>query len=57
MNITGTTKYEDPTPQQNTYLHWFVRDLLGALNLTLADVYEHPQLSAKTPGEAQGLSW
>jgi hypothetical protein len=49
--------YEKPTPQQTTYLHWFIKDLMQAMHLTPSDIYKHPQLSAKQPGEAADVTW
>lgn len=49
--------YENPTVQQNAFIHWFVPELLAALHLTNSDVYRHPMLSAKTESEAAGITW
>lgn len=49
--------YEDPTPQQNDYMHWFVSDLLQTLHLTAHDVYKHPLVSRKQDNEAIGVTW
>jgi len=57
LNIRNIEDYEPPTPQQNAVKHWFVKDLMAALKLTPADVYRHPQLSAKTAGEAKDVTW
>ena len=55
--LESTSLYENPTPQQNVYLHWFVRDLMQALKLLPADIYRHPLLSNKRPREAASLTW
>lgn len=49
--------YEQPSPQQDIYLHWFVKELVQTLGLTSVDVYRHPPLSAKSEGEAAGVTW
>ena len=55
--LTSTKSYENVTPQQNVYLHWFVKDLMQALKLTDTDIYRHPQLSAKEQSEAANVTW
>ena len=49
--------FESITSQQNASLLWLVRELYGQFNLTAADVYRHPDVSYKNPGEASAASW
>ena len=42
---------------QTQYMHWFVKELMAALKLTPADIYRHPQLSAKKESEAAEVTW
>lgn len=45
------------TAQQNTSLQWLVTELYSQFNLTAADVYRHPEVSYKNPGEASTATW
>lgn len=45
------------TPQQNASLQWLVKELYSQFNLMAADVYRHPEVSYKNPGEASSATW
>ncbi len=54
---TGTSSYEALTAQQNNALQWLIDQLYMLFTLGNADVYRHPQVSYKNPGEASSASW
>ena len=49
--------YEVINSQQNSSLQWLVSELHAHFNLTSKDVYKHPEVSYKHPGEAQSAVW
>jgi N-acetyl-anhydromuramyl-L-alanine amidase AmpD len=49
--------YEAVTPQQNTSLIWLVGEIYIHCNLALSDIYTHPEVSYKNPGEASTAVW
>ncbi len=51
------TQYEAVTPAQNESLQWLLTELYKHFTLTKTDVYRHPEVSYKNPGEAKGASW
>ncbi|NWB29307.1 peptidoglycan recognition protein family protein [Pseudomonas gingeri] len=51
------SRYEVVTPLQNSSLQWLVSDLYRHFSLTSSDVYRHPQISYKHPGEASSAVW
>ncbi|HAW93401.1 MULTISPECIES: peptidoglycan recognition protein family protein [unclassified Arsukibacterium] len=51
------TNYEAVTPAQNESLQWLLAELYKHFSLTNTDVYRHPEVSYKNPGEAKGASW
>ena len=51
MHIDENT-YEPITAKQQAVLDWFLRELLETLKLSRTDIYRHPPLSFKNPGEA-----
>jgi N-acetyl-anhydromuramyl-L-alanine amidase AmpD len=56
MHISSNL-YETPTMQQQDSLQWLVGELEASLHLTASDVYRHPLISYKNPGEAAGAQW
>ncbi|MBM9484526.1 N-acetylmuramoyl-L-alanine amidase [Pseudomonas sp. ICBG1301] len=50
-------RYEAITTMQNQSLQWLVSVLYSHFNLTAEDVYTHPQISYKHPGEASSAVW
>jgi N-acetyl-anhydromuramyl-L-alanine amidase AmpD len=50
-------RYESVTPRQNEALQWLVKALYGHFSLTSGDVYRHPDVSYKNPGEASTAQW
>lgn len=53
----GPKKYETVTAQQNMSLQWLISELYRHLNITSNDVYRHPEVSYKNPGEASTATW
>lgn len=51
------TQYEAVTPAQNEALQWLLAELYSHFTLTKTDVYRHPEVSYKNPGEAKGATW
>ena len=49
--------YETVTAQQNVSLQWLVGELYHHFSLTSDDVYRHPDVSYKNPGEARAAVW
>lgn len=49
--------YQAVAPQQNLSLQWLITELYGHFNLTGKDVYRHPEVSYKNPGEASSATW
>jgi len=49
--------YEAVTAAQNTSLSWLLGELYTLFSLGKADVYRHPEVSYKNPGEAAGATW
>ena len=49
--------YEAVTPLQNISLQWLVATLYDQFDLSSSDVYRHPDVSYKNPGEASSASW
>jgi len=49
--------YEAVTPQQNNSLKWLVSELYKHFNFGSDDVYTHPEVSYKNPGEASSAAW
>jgi N-acetyl-anhydromuramyl-L-alanine amidase AmpD len=49
--------YEAITIEQNASLQWLLDKLFGQFSLTSGDVYRHPEVSYKNPGEASSAQW
>ena len=49
--------YEDVTAAQNASLQWLIDELYLQFNLKSSDVYRHPTVSYKNPGEASSALW
>lgn len=49
--------YEPLTAEQEVSLQWLVGELFVHFTLTGTDVYRHPEVSYKHPGEAQSATW
>lgn len=54
---TGNETYEALTPLQNSSLQWLIGELYNHFSLTSGDVYRHPDVSYKNPGEASTAVW
>lgn len=50
-------QYEAVTPNQNASLQWLVSELYNHFSLNSGDVYKHPDVSYKNPGEASAATW
>lgn len=55
--ITKTEVYETVTPAQNDAVRWLVAELAATMNVSMGDVYRHPELSRKTDSEASTAKW
>jgi N-acetyl-anhydromuramyl-L-alanine amidase AmpD len=51
------TTYERVTPAQHASLRWLMGELFRQFSLTDRDVYRHPEVSYKNPGEASTAQW
>jgi N-acetyl-anhydromuramyl-L-alanine amidase AmpD len=49
--------YEPVTPPQNVSLQWLVGELSNQFKLGATDIFRHPDVSYKNPGEAAGAKW
>lgn len=49
--------YEAVTAEQSTSLQWLVSELFRHFSLIYSDVYRHPEVSYKSPGEASTAVW
>lgn len=49
--------YEPVTIAQNASLIWLLGELYSTFSLGTSDVYRHPEVSYKNPGEAAGATW
>ena len=49
--------YTPVTPQQNMSLQWLIDELYTNFSLNKNDIYRHPTVSYKNPGEAAGAKW
>lgn len=49
--------YQDVTPEQNLSLQWLVDQIYKHYSLDKSDVFRHPEVSYKNPGEAAGAAW
>lgn len=49
--------YEAVTAAQSQSLSWLLTELYPLFELSRADVYRHPEVSYKNPGEAVGATW
>lgn len=49
--------YEAVTPLQNASLQWLVGELYNHFSMTSDDLYKHPEVSYKNPGEASTAAW
>lgn len=56
MHIDDKT-YEAVTAAQNSSLQWLIEELYAQFNLKAEDVYRHPTVSYKNPGEASSAIW
>ncbi|WP_333858876.1 peptidoglycan recognition protein family protein [Denitromonas sp.] len=52
-----STRYEPLSPAQLNSLQWLLDQLYAHLSLDSGDVFKHPQVSYKNPGEAASAQW
>ncbi|WP_010325294.1 N-acetylmuramoyl-L-alanine amidase [Marinobacterium stanieri] len=53
----GEEKYEPVSKMQNASLKWLVKILYDQFGISSGDVYKHPDISYKNPGEAATAKW
>lgn len=53
----NSKKYEIVTSFQNMSLQWLIDQIYTHFSLNKNDVYRHPSVSYKNPGEAAGAKW
>lgn len=49
--------YKKVTAKQNSSLQWLVDELYKHFSMDASDVYRHPTVSYKNPGEASSVKW
>ncbi len=49
--------YESVTSEQNNSLQWLTGELYAHFSISQQDVYRHPAVSYKNPGEAATAVW
>lgn len=54
---TGEKSYQPVTPLQQASLQWLIQELNALFSLKSEDVYRHPEVSYKNPGEAASATW
>jgi N-acetyl-anhydromuramyl-L-alanine amidase AmpD len=54
---TGPKSYEAVTASQQVSLQWLIDQVYVLFSLGKSDVYRHPEVSYKNPGEAATASW
>lgn len=55
--LAGEDVYEPVTPQQNRSLRWLIAGLSALLDVSLSEVFRHPEISRKNPSEAGTAKW
>ena len=53
----GASNYQPVTTEQQRSLDWLIPQLLESLHLTKGDIYRHPTVSRKNPGEASSAKF
>ena len=53
----GAEVYEQVTDQQNASLKWLVKELSETLNVSMQEVYRHPQVGRKNETETSTAKW
>ncbi|MBP2155045.1 MULTISPECIES: peptidoglycan recognition protein family protein [Erwinia] len=56
---TGETKdiYEQVSEQQNDALKWLIKELTSTLNVSMNEIYRHPEIGRKNVTEASTAKW
>lgn len=49
--------YETVTDKQNASLKWLIYELAATLNVSLKEIYRHPEMAYKNESEAQTAQW
>ena len=49
--------YEPVNDQQNASLKWLVRELSETLNVSMSEIYRHPEIARKNATEASTAKW
>jgi len=56
--MTGEkTIYEEVNDMQNASLKWLVAELAYTLNVSMVDIYRHPDIGRKNLTEASTAKW
>ena len=54
---SGKEVYEPVTEPQNATLKWLIKELTETLNVSMHEVYKHPEIGRKNPSEASTAKW
>lgn len=49
--------YEPVNDQQNDSLKWLIKELVSTLNVSMSEIYRHPEIGRKTATEASTAKW
>lgn len=49
--------YESVNDQQNDSLKWLIKELVTTLNVSMSEIYRHPEIGRKTATEASTAKW
>ena len=49
--------FDAVTPAQNDSLKWLIGELSNQFKLGASDIFRHPDVSHKNPGEAKSAQW
>lgn len=53
----GEEEYEHVTEQQNASLKWLIGELTSSLEVSMQEIYRHPEIGRKNVTEASTASW
>ena len=60
IEIVGTHKdgvYEAVSEKQNNSVKWLINELIETFNVSLSEIYRHPEISYKVDTEAGTARW
>lgn len=55
--ISDEVRYQDVKLLQNNSLNWLIGELYELFGIDKEDVFRHPTISYKNPGEAASARW